>query len=177
MYYEGGYLHQSEYNIWGKLIKRTTYLQTLESIDNYYLNQNMSLHEDGLILFKLLKTAKSYLFMKEYGLLYYSNENSTMRNIRNKDKINKTTKDSFLYLEFMFNYTNNSLYEKNMALIQFKFLSDFLNDVFSKTTEGFDYYLKVIDLYVNCKIIPKENKTFIINIKNQFIKRQQNLKY
>ena len=115
MYYEGGYLHQSEYNIWGKLIKRTTYLQTLESIDNYYLNQNMSLHEDGLILFILFKKAESYLFIKNYGLLYFSNKYSTMRNIRNKDKINKSTKDSFLYLEFMFNYTNNSLYEKNMA--------------------------------------------------------------
>ena len=61
MYYENGYLHQSEFNVWGKLIKKETYLETLKNIDEYFLNQNMILHEDGLILFMLFKTAKSYL--------------------------------------------------------------------------------------------------------------------
>ena len=161
MYYENGTLHQSEFNVWGKLIKREIYLETLKKIDKYFLNQNMILHEDGLILFMLFKTAKSYLFIKDYGLLYFSNEYSTMRNLRNKNKINKSTRDSFLYLEYMFKYTNNSLYEKNMAVCQFKFLYDLFQDIFMKTTSGFNYIHKIIDLYLNCnKII------YIINVSN-----------
>jgi len=44
----------------------------------------MSLHEDGLILFMLFKKAKSYIFSDEFGLW---NEFSTMRNLRNKNRI------------------------------------------------------------------------------------------
>ena len=47
------------------------------------------------------------LFINDYGLLYYYNENSKLSNIGNKEKINKSTRDSFLYLEYMFKYTNN----------------------------------------------------------------------
>ena len=177
MYYENGTLHQSEFNVWGKLIKRDIYLETLKKIDKYFLNQNMILHEDGLILFMLFKTAKSYLFIKDYGLLYFSNEYSTMRNLRNKNKINKSTRDSFLYLEYMFKYTNNSLYEKNMAVCQFKFLYDLFQDIFMKTTSGFNYIHKIIDLYLNCNKITKEDKQIIRNIKNQFKQIEQNLKH
>ena len=63
MYYENGNLHQSEYFIWGRLIKKEVYLETLKNIDEHFLSQNMILHEDGLILFMLFKTAKSYLFI------------------------------------------------------------------------------------------------------------------
>ena len=177
MYYENGTLHQSEFNVWGKLIKRDIYLETLKKIDKYFLNQNMILHEDGLILFMLFKTAKSYLFIKDYGLLYFSNEYSTMRNLRNKNKINKSTRDSFLYLEYMFKYTNDSLYEKNMAVCQFKFLYDLFQDIFMKTTSGFNYIHKIIDLYLNCNKITKEDKQIIRNIKNQFKQIEQNLKH
>ena len=177
MYYENGTLHQSEFNVWGKLIKRDIYLETLKKIDKYFLNQNMILHEDGLILFMLFKTAKSYLFIKDYGLLYFSNEYSTMRNLRNKNKINKSTRDSFLYLEYMFKYTNNTLYEKNMAVCQFKFLYDLFQDIFMKTTSGFNYIHKIIDLYLNCNKITKEDKQIIRNIKNQFKQIEQNLKH
>ena len=177
MYYENGTLHQSEFNVWGKLIKREIYLETLKKIDKYFLNQNMILHEDGLILFMLFKTAKSYLFIKDYGLLYFSNEYSTMRNLRNKNKINKSTRDSFLYLEYMFKYTNDSLYEKNMAVCQFKFLYDLFQDIFMKTTSGFNYIHKIIDLYLNCNKVTKEDKQIIRNIKNQFKQIEQNLKH
>ena len=177
MYYENGYLHQSEFFIWGKLIKKQTYLDTLKNIDKYFLEQNMILHEDGLILFMLFKTAKSYLFIKDYGLFYYSNKYSTLKNIRNKNQINKTTRDCFLYLEYMFKYTNNTSYEKNMAVCQFKFLIDGYNDIFLKTTSGFSYIYKIIDLYLNCNIISNEDKHIFKNIKSQFKKIEQNLEH
>ena len=175
MYYENGYLHQSEFFICGKLIKREIFLEVINSIDKYYLNQHMILHEDGLTLFILLKKAKSYMLVKDYGMLYFSNKYSTLSNTRNKDRINKTIRDCFLYLEFMFNYTNNTLYEKNMAVEQFKFLIRQFNDVFQKATNGFKYIYKVIDLYLNCDIIVDEDKKIIKEIKKQFIFNKNNL--
>ena len=51
MYYEKGYLHQTECLIWGKLIRNSVFKEVINSISEYYLNQHMSLHEDGLLLF------------------------------------------------------------------------------------------------------------------------------
>ena len=167
MYYEKGYLEQTEFIIWGKLIKRQVFIEVIHSIDKYYLNQHMSLHEDGLCLFILFKKAKSYLFTKEYGMFYFLDKNSIMRNLKNKDRINKTVRDCFLYLEFMFNYTNNTLHEKNMALSNFKGLLKGFKDIYLKITEGFNYINKVIDLYINCGIISEEDKKEIKELKNE----------
>ena len=113
--------------------------------------------------------------MDEFRLLYFWNEFNTIRNLRNKNRINQVTKNIFLYLEFMFNYTNDTLYEKNMAVFQFRSLINGFNDIFLNTTQGFDYIYKVIDLYLDCKIISGEDKTFIRNTKSQFKKIELNL--
>jgi len=175
MYYEKGYIQSTESVIWGKLIKRSIFIETINSIDEYYLNQHMTLHDDGLVLFILFKKANSYLFIKDYGMIYIYNDKSTMGRMRNKDKINKTVRDCFLYLEFIFNYTNDTLREKNIAVYQFKgFLSGF-NDIYKKVSLGFDYIYKVIDLYLYCDIILQEDKIIIQQVKDQFKLLESNM--
>ena len=174
MYYENGYLHQTEFLIWGKLIRREVFMEVIDGIGEYYYNQHMSLHEDGLIIFILFRKAKSYIFIKEYGTVYYSNEYSTMRNVKNKEKINQSVHDCFLYLEFMFNKTNNTLYEKNMAVGQFMGLMKGFKDIYLNITEGFNYVYKVIDLYLNCDIILEKDKKVIKELKDELIIRETN---
>ena len=175
MYYEKGYLHQTDFVIWGKLIKKEVFKEVVNSISYYYLNQHMSLHEDGLLLFLLFRKAKSYIFIKDIGTLYFANINSTMMNLRKKERINKTIRDSFLYLEFMFEYTNNTLHEKNMAVYLFKILFNGFKDIYPKITSGFDYFYKVLDLYLNCSIIISEDKKDMIQLKNDLKKREKNI--
>ena len=165
MYYEKGYLSQSEFFIWGKLIRRNIFLKAINSIDKYFLNQHMTLHEDGLTLFILFKKANSYLFIKDYGTFYYYNNNSTLSNLSKENNINKTVRNCFLYLEFMFHNTNDTLYEKNMAVFQFKSLLNQYGYIYKKVSKGFDYIYKVIDLYLNCNIILEEDKKIILSLK------------
>ncbi len=161
MYYE--YEHenktlQTEYNLWGKLIKKQVYMEVLKNIDNYYLNQHMTLHEDGLIIFILFKVAKRYLFIEEFGMFYVRNDNSSLANLRKDENIDKTLWDSFLYLKFMFEYTGDSSYEKNMAVWQFKFILSQFKYVFYKITSGFDFIYDVIEMYLGCKYINDNDK-------------------
>ena len=134
----------------------------------------MCLQEDGLILFILFRKAKSYIFIKEYGTVYYSNQYSTMRNTKNKEKINQSVHDCFLYLEFMFHKTNNTLYEKNMAVSQFLGLMNGYKDIYLQITEGYNYLYKVIDLYLNCDIILEKDKKVIQDLKNELKIREAN---
>ena len=161
MYYE--YEHenrtlQTEYNLWGKLIKRQVYMEVLKNIDNYYLNQHMTLHEDGLIIFILFKIAKRYLFIEEFGMFYVRNDNSSLANLRKDENIDKTVRDSFLYLKFMFEYTRDNAYEKNMAVYQFKFILSQFKAIFKKLKSGFDFIYDVIEMYLNCKYINDNDK-------------------
>jgi hypothetical protein len=167
MYYEKGYLSQSEYFIWGKLIRRNIFIEAINSIDKYFLNQHMTLHEDGLTLFILFKKANSYLFIKDYGIFYYYNSNSTLSNLNQKKNVDKTVRNCFLYLEFMFHNTNDTLYEKNIAVFQFKSLLNQFGYIYKKVSKGFDYIYKVIDLYLNCNIILEEDKKIILSLKQE----------
>ena len=62
-----------------------------------------------------------------------------------------------------------------MAICQFKFLINTFNDIFLNTTQGFEYVYSVIDLYINCKTISKEDRAFIRKIKEQFQKTKKNI--
>ena len=152
---------QTEYNLWGKLIKRELYLKVLDNISEYYLKQHMTLHEDGLIIFILFKIAKTYLFIEEFGMFYLINDNSSLANLRKDKNINKTIRDCFLYLKFMFEYTGDSFYEKNMAVYQFKFIFDQFKYIFKKITNGFDFIYNVIEMYLDCKYINNNDKDII----------------
>ena len=177
MYYEKGYLHQTEFVIWGKIVKKDIFLKVVNSLNDYYLNQNMCLHEDGLLLFILFKKANSYLLIKDYGMLYIPNENNTMSNLRKQHKINKTVRDCFLYSEFMIDYTNNTVHEKAMAFAQFKGLLNGFKDIYLKITNGYDYIFKVINKYLKCKIISEKEKIEIKQLKAELIlAKKKNLK-
>ena len=176
MYYENGNLHQTEFLIWGKLIRREVFKEVIDGIGEYYYNQHMSLHEDGLTLFILFRKAKSYIFIKENGMLYFSNKYSTMRNIKKEENIHKSVHDCFLYLEFMFHKTNNTLHEKNMAISQFMHLMTNFKDIYLKITKGYNYIYKVIDLYLNCDIILEEDKKIIKDLKDELKIKEANIK-
>ena len=155
---------QTEYNLWGKLIKKELYLRVLDNIKDYYLKQHMTLHEDGLIIFILFKIAKTYLFIEEFGMFYVRNENSSLANLRKNKNINKTVRDCFLYLQFMFEYTGDSFYEKNMAVYQFNFILNQFQEIFKKITNGFQFIYKVIEMYLDCKYIKDDDKEIFTKV-------------
>ena len=177
MYYEyPDKILQTEYNLWGKLIKRNVYIQTLDKIDKYYLQQHMTLHEDGMIIFILFKTAKKYLFLDEFGMFYWRNEHSALAGLRKEENIDKTVRDSFLYLKFMFDYTGDDKKEKDMAVYQFKFILNQFEKIFDSVKKGFDFIYEVISLYLNCEYINDEDKEIIRKVMYNFEKREKAIK-
>ena len=177
MYYEyPEKILQTEYNLWGKLIKRNVYLKILEAIDKKYLEQHMTLHEDGMILFILFKIAKNYLYLNEFGMFYYRNKDSALAGLRKDENIDKTVRDSFLYLQFMYEYTRENKREKDMAVYQFKFILQQFEKIFCKIKDGFDFIYDVIELYLNCEYISDDDKEIFrkvmynINIREKEIK-------
>jgi glycosyltransferase involved in cell wall biosynthesis len=105
IFYGKGKLTQTDYVLWNKIIKRETFILALNSINNYYLSQNMILYEDGLINYMLYKKAKSFYYFDYIGYYYIKNKDSIMNNYKNK--IEKIINNDFKYLLYIYKITNN----------------------------------------------------------------------
>ena len=151
-----------------KFVKRNILINALNLINDYFLNQNMIFYEDTLINFLIYKVSKSYYFLNNIGYFYISNPNSsTMNYIKNDITINRILKSFFLFLKFIFEYTKNSKYEKDMGneVIK-KEIEVFLNSkIYNKLNRNFQFYEKIINLYLHNKYIHYSIKIRLNNIK------------
>ena len=156
MYYYRGYLKQTDWHIWGKLIKREALYRTLESINSSYLNLHMSVNEDGLIDFMLLKKAKSFIYINDYGYLYIINKKSVMYSL---DSIfNKAIRDYFIYLKYLFEHTEDNWHEKLMAGEQLKYVYNTFYKKFNQVNENYQLIYDTLNLYIRCNYMKKNNK-------------------
>lgn len=176
IFYGEGYLEQLDYVLWNKLIKRKIFIKTLNSIKEYYLNQNMITFEDGLINFILYKEAKSFYYLEYIGYYYLGNKFSITSNYKNNNIFEKLLFNNFLYLKFIFQYTRNTKYEKNIfSLIFNKMPKEFYdNKSYKKINKKFDFYYEIINSIINSELVPLSVKNKLFSIKN-LIKISQNI--
>ena len=174
MYYYKGYLFQTDFHIWDKLIKREALIRTLKSIKPYYLKQHMSINEDGVLDFMLLKTAKSYKFINNYGYIYIDNPKGAIYSL--KKTMNKTVRDYILYLRYLFQHTANNEYEKSMAGEQLKYVYNSFYDYLEYVTSNFDFIFDTLNLYLNCPYISDLNKERVNKMINILKEAQDKVK-
>ena len=69
-----------------KFIKRNIFINSINLIDNFFLNQNMIFYEDTLINYMLYKNSKPYYYLKDLGYYYISNSNSSTIGYKKNEK-------------------------------------------------------------------------------------------
>ena len=176
IFYGNGHLEQTDYCIINKFIKRDILIKSLNYVDKYYLNQNMIVYEDGLINFMLYKFSQSLYHTKKIGYYYIQNQQSITKNFL-KDK-ERTIKNCFIYLKYIFEYTKNNQYEKNMADCIYKnIIKEISNiNIFKYLTKDYKFYYNIIDNYLKNEFISLKNKIQLKNIL-KFIKIAENSKH
>jgi hypothetical protein len=163
-FYSKGYLEQTDFIISNKFIKRNLYIKSINSIQNYYLIQNMIIYEDGLINFMLHKFAKSLYHSRKIGYYYIQSNQSISLNL--KKDIEKTIKNCYLYLKYIFEQTKNNEFEKKIALCVFNNVHSEISDIknFEKISKDFHFYYHIINLYIKSKFIPLSYKSIMFKI-------------
>lgn len=169
IFYLNNELIITDYNIYNKFIKKEVYIKSLNSLNNFYLNIYMILMEDQLMNYILHRTAKSFYFLKIIGYYYYNSNSISIT--KNEYKFNKIKEIFiFIYIKFIFEFSKNSKYEKDMANLLFSQLYKHykiekeLSSTISKNILIF--YYEILKMYINCKFITKENKNIFKNFKN-----------
>ena len=175
IFYGKGYLKQIDYVLWNKLIKRELFIKTLNSISDYYLKQNMITFEDGLINFILYKKAKSFYYLNNIGYYYLGNKYSITFNYKKNNIFGKLIFNNYLYLKFIFQYTNNTKYEKDIFSMIFKNMPTIFyeKNSYKNINKKFDFYYEIVNSISKCKLVPLSIKKKLILFKN-LIKISQN---
>ena len=135
----------------------------------------MITYEDGLINFILHKKAKSFYYSRNLGYYYLASKYSNTIRYKNMKIIEKLINNNFLFLKFIFLYTNNNKYEKNIFLYIFNKMKIviFNERNCKKIKKSFNFYNEIINLFLTNKLISLSDKRKFKNIK-KLIKQTQN---
>ena len=167
-----GELFQNNLYLWGKAIKRELYTKILNNLSEDHKNKKWNYYEDSALDFLLLKNAESYVIINENGYINELEDNYENKN-NEQNKANEIIKDLFLLADFFFDYTEDNLYEKSIAIYQIRRIIDDYKKDLESINQGYDYYYKILDKYSNCKnILPRHQ--FYINQIKQILKKREN---
>jgi len=172
------FYHGVTRNLCDKLIKRNIYLKSIKFMKKEFYNEDYHMHTDDTIFFGIIHFANSYGFLEEIGYFYNLNPNRKINNITSKEeRINANMKSLFNIMKYFFIQSDNNEIEKNYIAYKFfkkKIIKEH-GDYVNLITKGFDFYIEVLNLYINSTFFNQEKKGEIIKFKEQIIKRKNSI--
>ena len=182
IYYGNNELKKIDFGINNKIISKKLFIRALNALNNFYSDIYMTYAEDQLINFILFKTAKSFYYLRKYGY-YYKVHTISIRYNAFKLSILKM-KFYFIYLKFLYEYSKNQKYEKDIVNYQFTYINKIINiekELSSLSfNEDFYFYYEIVNKLLNCKFISEENnllllKKKLIELKNKTFVNSNNI--
>ena len=126
----------------------------------------------------LHRIAKSFYFLKIIGYYHLSNSVGIINNLFKIPELKM--KFTFIYLKFIFDYSKNTKYEKDMANHLFTVLNRQFN--IASRLQATDYeendyslYYDIVNTYLDCSYIDNEIKYILNNFKS--IIEKKNMTY
>ena len=144
------FYHSISRNLWDKLIKRETYIKSIKFMREDFYNQIYYINNDDTVFFGLLYVTETFGFLEQIGYFYILRPKGEY-NYRNDPKnMNLIFRSIFNILKYFYIQSDNNFAEKiNLAYNYFDKNYRIMVDNIAYLTEGFDFLLDVIDLYIN----------------------------
>ena len=119
--------------------------------------------EDSIINYLLYRNSKSYYFIKIIGYYYIKNTQSITKNLFKISDLR--IKFIFIYLKFIFEYSKNNKFERDMNNILFTNIIKRFNIVRKSSSSVYKKYYRlykeIINEYINNKYIYIDIKKFL----------------
>ena len=155
-------------NTWDKFVKRKVFINSIKFMNNKFKKEKYVVYNDDVAIFGLIQSAQSYGFLEEIGYFYnWAVPNSTTHKYEDKKYINDIFRCCFTIMEYFYEQTKNKANEKiaGYTFFKFKVHKVYLKDV-KYLTEGFDYIIKILDLYLNSNYYSNFQKKYLNEFKN-----------
>ena len=171
LFYLNNELIRRDLVIWNKLIKKEIYIVSLNSINKLYSNMFMTINEDQVMNYFLLRVAKSLYYINNIGYYYLTNSMSITKRLLYGNKMNLLCK--FFYMKILFEYSKNTKYEKDMSNLLAVYV--FRGTQLPPNYFNFTFFYDVTNIYQNSKFISEDNKNYLLDIKNKLIIKKKKI--
>ena len=166
------YYYGSTRNLPDKLIKRNIYINSINFMKKELFDADYHIHTDDTFFFGIIHFANSYGFLEQIGYYYNNNPDRNKKYKFKEDQvkiINRDIKSLFNIMKYFIIQSDNDILEKNY--IAYKFFYGKVYNIIRKklkyVTNDFDFYIDVLNLYVNCSFFNNDKK----NIIRKFIRK------
>lgn len=166
--------------LWDKLIRKSTFIKSIYFMREKYRKERFIIHNDEIACFGIFKTANSYGQIEEVGYYYNRNiSNSTTSKNFLHENINGRFHCIFSIMKYYFEQSANNPYEKING--GYKFFTyrivRIYEDKIQFLSEGFDFIINVIDIYLECPFFNSAQKQllkqFELQVNSQKLKHSQ----
>jgi glycosyltransferase involved in cell wall biosynthesis len=154
----------NEVHIWSKSIRTSLYQMAVNALGAKRYSLFVSWAEDTSMVFTLFNFAKSYRYMKFYGIFRYNRQSSAS----NKMPLSNRLLGDLFLLDLIFSFTKNTQEDKKFVVykaIQIKArISTISLNLFNK-----NYLILLLKKIFNCNFISKNDKDLLKEIYKNII--------
>ena len=163
-------------NLWDKLVRREAYIKSVNFMKSEFKNELYYINNDDTAIFGLIHVAESYGFLEQIGYLYILRPSGVYNYRFANNNTNLIFRSIFNNMRYFYLQSENNTIEKTS--LAYKYFSRNINDFKHKAkylTEGLDFILGVLDLYLNSKFFDDKQKAELNKVKSIFIDRKKNI--
>ena len=162
-------------NLPDKLVRREIYLKAIKFMGDEFINGDYHFNDDDTIFFGLIHIAETYGFLEDPGYMYILRAKPTIKTVN--EITNENFHSIFTIMRYFYIKSDNNETEKsNTAYKYFQKSVKGYGTHLSDMTEGFDFALDVLNLYLNSTYFKSSQKNYINDFKSKIIERQNKIK-
>ena len=161
-------LKQIDFNVSNKFVKREVLIKALNMLSKEYLNMYITSYEDGILNYMLYRVAKSFYFLKKIGYYYIINPQSISKRGFKSEYI----KFIFIHLKIVFEFSKNTIFEKNMfnAIFQRLVIKTSIINRTKLMKNDSKFYLSYINIFLSNDFVSIKNKKILILLKYRLMR-------
>ena len=163
-------------NLWDKLVRREAYIKSVNFMKSEFKNELYYINNDDTAIFGLIHVAESYGFLEQIGYLYILRPWGVYNYRFANNNTNLIFRSIFNNMRYFYLQSENNTIEKTS--LAYNYFSRNIKDFKHKAkylTEGLDFILGVLDLYLNSKFFDDKQKAELNEVKFIFIDRKKNI--
>ena len=165
-------------NLPDKLIRKQIFIKSINFMNKNLYYEDYHIHTDDTIFFGLIHFANTYGFLEQIGYYYNQDQNRKPQLKNNEDKrtkINSDIRSLFNIMKYFILQSDNNTIEKNY--IPYRFFLERVKSRMKKDVKyinkDFNFYMEVLDLYLDCPFFSKDKKDTILKIRRKISVRKR----
>ena len=152
---------ENDLHVWGRLTNANVYKTAINNFGKNAIGEIRNLcfvtwAEDSSISMSILRRAKSYKFIKKYGIFHYIGKTTTTNNVKNDTKIY----GNLFFLDAIFDFSHEN-YQGKKYSVEMAIKRIFINLNNISDDKNYRYLKAILNKMLACQYISLEDKEII----------------